>query len=70
MLHCPTRSELAARLSRIIQDVYRLRADSEAAKTRSEQQTALLNVLQKTRADQRVAQRALADHIKEHGCEN
>jgi hypothetical protein len=66
--NCPVRSELGSQLINVIQDVYRLRADSGAAKAGSDMQTALLDLLLRARQNQRNAQRALSDHIKDHGC--
>jgi hypothetical protein len=66
---CPVRTELGKKLANAIQDAYRLRADSEATQRGTDKQTALLDLLQKARQDQRNAQRALSDHVKEHGCE-
>jgi hypothetical protein len=67
--HCPVRTELGTQLVNAIQNVYHLRTDSEAAKPESDKQTALLDMLQKARQEQRIVQGALSDHIKEHGCE-
>jgi len=56
-LDCPVRAELALQLARAIQDVYRLRADSEAAKIGSDN-TFLFDLLREARKDQRNARRA------------
>jgi hypothetical protein len=66
--HCVERLELGLRLADAIAHVYRLRADSQAAKLESDKRAALFNLLQEARTDQRRAEHALSDHIKEHAC--
>jgi hypothetical protein len=66
---CSVRAELGSQLINATQDVDRLLADSETAKPGSEQQTALLDLLQQARTDQGDIQRALSNHTKKHGCD-
>jgi hypothetical protein len=66
--YCAERAELGSRLATAIAYVYRLRADSQAAKLESDKRAALFNLLQEARTDQRRAEHALSNHIKEHGC--
>jgi hypothetical protein len=65
---CAVRAELGRKLADTIQHVYRLRADGNAAQPKGATQDALLNLLQKARTDQRQAEKAFSDHVKEHGC--
>jgi hypothetical protein len=67
-LHCTALVALGQKLANAIQDVYRLRAEAQAAQPKGDKQGALLNLLQKARIDQRHAEGAFTDHVKEHGC--
>jgi hypothetical protein len=66
-IDCPVRAALGLQLANAIQDVFRLRADSEAAKIGSDN-TFLFDLLREARKDQRNARRALLDHLREHRC--
>jgi hypothetical protein len=65
---CVHRVELGQKLADAIQDVYRLRAEAQSAQSGSATQDALLNLLQKAREDQRHAEHAFSEHVKEHDC--
>ena len=65
---CAHRAELDQKLADAIQDVYRLSAEAQSAQSGSVTRDALLNLLQKGRQDQRHAEQAFLDHVKEHDC--
>jgi hypothetical protein len=66
---CTIRADLGLQIADAVQDVYRLRMNIETTASESASQIALLNLLHITRKDQRKALRALADHIRVHGCQ-
>jgi len=63
---CPVCVKLSEELTDVIQEVYRLRQQSQIAKPGSERQNAILNLLQEARRDQREAEHTFSDHIKDH----
>ena len=65
---CLVRGKLRQELTNAIQNVYRLRTESQIAKPRSDEQTDVLNLLQKARDDQREARQAFWHHVRKHGC--
>ena len=67
---CAERKFLSDAVVKAIGEFYRAKQEYNLAKAkRPEAVDDLALVLQKARAEERVASRALADHIKEHGCE-
>jgi hypothetical protein len=66
--YCPVRQELGSQLVNAIRDASRLGIDSETLHLGSYERTALLDLLQDARQDQRNAQRAFSDHVREHRC--
>jgi hypothetical protein len=68
LFRCARHMGLAQKLADAIQDVHRLLAEIEAADPGSNQHGALLNRLREAVADQRHAEQAFSEHIKEHKC--
>jgi hypothetical protein len=66
---CPDRLTLSQDLSAAIATVYGIRREHEVAKVRKAPNTgALLVALSQAREAQRRGERAVREHIKQHGC--
>jgi hypothetical protein len=67
---CPERSRLSRPVVDAIAEVYRAKAAHDTAKQkRADNEHELAIALRKARDAERAAERALGEHIMEHGCE-
>ncbi len=62
---CPERQRLAEKVSKTVAVVYELKKRQKQTGTKNEGAEI---ILLEARAAQRIAERSLSDHIKQHGC--
>lgn len=68
---CPERAAVSKPVVDAITEVYRAKAEYDAAKQKHAANVeALAATLQKARNAERGANRSLAEHIKQHGCKS
>ena len=67
---CPERAILSKLVLDVVAEVYRVKAEYDSAKQkRSTNASALALALERARASEAAATRALSNHIKQHGCQ-